>query len=92
MLHENSPIHPLLHLLPLMNLVGNNDITCDKDYKHILKHLHMLLICEAGTFIGDIHITPAVIHACLVSNGMPSYQASYLLNLHDKQAVVLTLK
>ncbi|KAF9515336.1 hypothetical protein BS47DRAFT_1293938, partial [Hydnum rufescens UP504] len=93
MLHENSPIYPLLHLLPLMNLlVGDDDITCDKDYKHVLKRLRMLLIREAGTFIGDIHITPAVTRAHLVSNGMPGYQASYLLNPHDKQDVVLALK
>ena len=32
------PIYPALTILPLMNLkVGNDDVTADKDYKHIFK-------------------------------------------------------
>ncbi|KAK0438802.1 hypothetical protein EV421DRAFT_1891895 [Armillaria borealis] len=33
-LAANSPIYPLLQPLSFMNLVGNDDITCDKDYQH----------------------------------------------------------
>lgn len=39
------PIYPLLSTLPLMNLeVGDDDITADKDYKHIFKHCQNLLL------------------------------------------------
>ena len=38
-LEISSPIYPILSVLPLMNLeVGDDDVTADKDYKHIFKH------------------------------------------------------
>lgn len=38
MLNPSSPIYPLLSQLALFNLsVGDDDITCDFDWKHVLK-------------------------------------------------------
>ncbi len=40
-----SPIYDMLHPLPLMNLeVGDDDLTADKDYKHIFKRLRNLML------------------------------------------------
>lgn len=37
-LDPTSPIYNMLHVLPLMNLeVGDDDLTADKDYKHVFK-------------------------------------------------------
>ena len=39
-LDPTSPIHDMLCVLPLMNLeVGDDDLTADKDYKHVFKRL-----------------------------------------------------
>jgi hypothetical protein len=39
-LDPDLPIFPYLCSLPLMNLeVGDDDITADKDYKHVFKRL-----------------------------------------------------
>ena len=44
-LKPESPIYEMLHVLPLMNLeVGDDDITVDKDYKHVFKWLRNLLL------------------------------------------------
>jgi len=46
-LEISSPIYPTLSVLPLMNLeVGNDDVTADKDYKHIFKRCRNLLLRE----------------------------------------------
>lgn len=44
-LSPTSPIYPLLSNLWLMNLlVGDNDLTAEKDYKHVVKRLQNLLL------------------------------------------------
>jgi len=44
-LETSSPIYPALSVLPLMNLeVGDDDVTADKDYKHIFKRCRNLLL------------------------------------------------
>ena len=44
-LELSSPIYPTLSVLPLMNLkVGDDDVTADKDYKHIFKRCRNLLL------------------------------------------------
>ncbi|KAJ7155332.1 hypothetical protein C8R46DRAFT_1196801 [Mycena filopes] len=44
-LEEGSPLYELLSVLELMNLrVGEDDITADKDYRHLLKTLRNLLM------------------------------------------------
>ena len=72
-LHETSPIHGLLAHLLFLNLeVGDDDITADKDYKHIFKRLRNLLLQGRGFKIHGIHITQAVIRSHLQANGASS--------------------
>ncbi|KAF6742613.1 hypothetical protein DFP72DRAFT_1081758 [Ephemerocybe angulata] len=60
-LSENSNIYPLLSPLSLLNLhIGVDDLTCDKDWKHIFKCFRNLLLCDRGIVIDDFHITPAI--------------------------------
>ncbi len=92
-LSSESPIHPLLSLLKLMNLhVSGDDLTADKDYKHVFRRLHSLFIWQSGIFIAGIHITLSILSNHLASNGLHLYQIQSLLNLSNKQDVVLMFK
>ncbi|TEB21892.1 hypothetical protein FA13DRAFT_1642094 [Coprinellus micaceus] len=90
-LSSDSNIYQILAPLPLMNLhVGDDDITCDKDWKHIIKRIRNLLLRDWGVLIDDFRITPAVIHAHLQSkhNIKPEHVNS-VLNPNDLQDVKL---
>ncbi|KAJ7355473.1 hypothetical protein DFH08DRAFT_954947 [Mycena albidolilacea] len=59
-LAPSSPIYPLLKPLQFMNLqVGPDDITPDKDYRHVIKALRSLLMRRMGTNILGFEIVPA---------------------------------
>jgi hypothetical protein len=89
-LPSSSNIFYLLNNLRLFNtLVGNDDITSDKDYKHVFKRLRNLLLREKGTVVNGVHITPSLLSLHLRSDGMPIHRANYLLNPEDKQDVTL---
>lgn len=91
-LDPTSPIFPFLSHLIFMNLlVGDDDRTGDKDLKHVLKRIRNALLRKLGILVGDVLITPSVLRAHLISNGMPGYKADYLLDPKDKQDVVLML-
>ena len=48
-LQQNFPIYPFLKALNFLNLyVGNDDLTCDKDWKHIFKCWRNLLLRQWG--------------------------------------------
>ena len=48
-LSPDSAIYPQLHHLELMNhLVGNDDVTADKDFKHVFKCQQNLLMQNKG--------------------------------------------
>jgi hypothetical protein len=50
--HQVSSIYSLLQPLKFLDLhVGDDDITCDKDYKHIFKRFRNLFIRERGVVI-----------------------------------------
>lgn len=56
-LSPSSPIFPLLSPMRLMNLlVGDNNLTADKDYKHIVKRLRNLLLRKMGVMVNGVHI------------------------------------
>jgi hypothetical protein len=63
--HPMSPtssIFSLLADLHLMNLlIGDHNLTADKDYKHIVKCLRNLLLRKMGIMVNGIHITPALL-------------------------------
>ncbi|KAF6747091.1 hypothetical protein DFP72DRAFT_822233, partial [Ephemerocybe angulata] len=60
-LSPESDIYPELSSLPFMNFhVGEDDITADKDWKHVFKRLRNLLLRESGIVVGGCHITPSI--------------------------------
>jgi len=62
LLSLNSPIHEHLCQLPMMNLpVGPNDITTDKDFKHVFKHQQNLMMHNKGLLIQGFCIMPAIL-------------------------------
>ncbi|KAK0223852.1 hypothetical protein IW262DRAFT_1547431 [Armillaria fumosa] len=89
-LPENSPLHPILSELPFMNLeVGDDDLTADKDYKHVIKRFRNLCLLKAGFTVHGVHIMPSLLCTHLVDNGLDTVRINNLLNLHDKHDVKL---
>lgn len=89
-LTESSPIYHMLRNLEFMNfLVGADDLTADKDYKHVLKRCRSFIIRKSGTLINDFLINRSIIRTHLISNGMHGYKADELLNPDDRQDVTL---
>jgi hypothetical protein len=70
----SSPIYPWLSACPLLDLhVGDNDITCDKDWKHVgAKRPHNALLHEKGVLVCGTWITPTVLRSHLLSAGHKS--------------------
>ncbi|KAF9003190.1 hypothetical protein BDZ89DRAFT_1240632 [Hymenopellis radicata] len=89
-LSPSSPLFNLLDPLVLLNLlVGDDDVTADKDYKHIIKRLRNLLLRKRGIHILDRHITPSIIKKHLRLNGATSEHIQSLFKPDDKQDVPL---
>ncbi|KAF8258591.1 hypothetical protein EI94DRAFT_1774150 [Lactarius quietus] len=65
-----------------------DDITADKDFKHILKRQRNLM-CHKGVLVQGFCVTPTILRAHLKSHGVPSHQLQSLLNPNDKQDVIL---
>ncbi len=85
-----SPIYEMLHVLPLMNLqVGEDDITADKDYKHVFKWLRNLVLRDKGVIVHGVHIKPSIICSHLLSNNVSNLHTNHLLNPNDKQDMKL---
>lgn len=73
-----------------MNLrVGNDDLTADKDYKHIFKRLRNLLLREKGLTVHGVHLKPSVLRSHFQKCNMNSTRIEYLLNPNDRQDVKL---
>lgn len=89
-LELSSPIYPILSILPLMNLeVGDDDVTADKDYKHIFKRCRNLLLRDRGTKVHGVDILPSMLQSQLRKNEVPISQINNLLKPDDKQDVKL---
>ena len=89
-LSHTSPIYSQLNPLELMNfLVDPDDITANKDYKHVFKCLQNVLLQNKGIKIQGFCITPAILHLHLELNGLSSHQLRFLLDSNDKQDVIL---
>ncbi|KAJ7469170.1 hypothetical protein FB451DRAFT_1340217 [Mycena latifolia] len=85
-----SAIYALLSVLELMNLrVGKDDLTSDKDYRHLVKALRNLLMRLKGVNVLGFVITPAIIKQHLRANGHSQEQVNAFLNPNDKQDVTL---
>ena len=70
-------------------LVGNNDITADKDPKHVMKRCRTFTIRKSGVMINGFVVTPALVRFHLQANNVPSHRIAYLLNPSDRQDVPL---
>ena len=89
-LKADSELIVLLGKLRLMNiLVGDNDITADKDPKHVMKRCRNFVIRKSGVMINGFVITPALLRFHLEANKVPSHRIAYLLNPTDRQDVTL---
>ncbi|KAJ7170425.1 hypothetical protein C8R43DRAFT_1120856 [Mycena crocata] len=90
LLSDQTPIHPLLSVLQLMNLrVGEDDRTPDKDYRHQVKTLRTLLMRLKGIQVMGFVVTPAIIKQHLRANGHSQEQVNAFLNPNDKQDIWL---
>jgi hypothetical protein len=89
-LSPNSPIYPLLQPLKFLDLhVGDDDLTCDKDYKHIFKRFRNLFVRERGVVIMGCRITPNIMMAHFKSEGLSADHIRSLFNPDDAQDVKL---
>jgi hypothetical protein len=70
-------------------LVGQDDITADKDFKHVFKRQRNLMMRNKGIVIQGFCVTPPILRLHLESNGVPPYRLRALLNPNDRQDVVL---
>ena len=82
------PIFRLLHPLKFLDLhVGDDDLTCDKDWKHIFKRFRNLLLRQRGVVINQIRITPDIIRDHFKSTGLSIDHIRSLFNPDDQQDV-----
>jgi hypothetical protein len=70
-------------------LVGNNDITADKDPKHVMKRCRNFMIRKSGVMINGFVVTPALLRFHLQAHKVPSHRIAYMLNPSDRQDVPL---
>ena len=89
-LQPTLPIYPLLSNLPFINQeVGADDITCDKDYKHVLKRFRNLTLRVRGFKVHGVQIYTSVLWAHLHQNGASNSHIRSVLKPDDKQDVKL---
>ncbi|KAI9433400.1 hypothetical protein H4582DRAFT_1819930 [Lactarius indigo] len=90
-LSSSSPIYPWLSGCALLDLhVGEDDVTCDKDWKHVAaKRPRNALLREKGLLVHGTWITPMLIQSHLLEAGHKSRHVRAVLNPNDKQDVLL---
>lgn len=67
--------------------VGEDDITADKDWKHVFKRFRNLLLRDRGVVVNGFRITPSIIRTHLQASGLSSTHINALFNPDDKQNV-----
>ncbi|KAI0258117.1 hypothetical protein BC834DRAFT_836446, partial [Gloeopeniophorella convolvens] len=94
LLSPTSSIYLSLSTLSLMDLhVGDDDITADKDYKHVVfKRLRNVLLREKGSLVLGVWITPALLRRHLLDSGHTLAHVQSVLNPADKQDVELAYR
>jgi hypothetical protein len=89
-LAPSSPIYDQLVRLDLMDyFVGPDDVTADKDYKHIFKRLRNATLRENGCVVLSVHLTRALIRKHFKDSGLTDTHINHVLDPTDKQDVVL---
>jgi hypothetical protein len=85
---QNSPIYSILKPLKFLNLhVGDNDLTCDKDWKHVFKRWRNLLLRQRGVVVNGVRITPDIIKDQFRTAGLSAEHIRSLFNPDDQQDV-----
>ncbi|KAF8815932.1 hypothetical protein BYT27DRAFT_7230107 [Phlegmacium glaucopus] len=85
---SQSPIFSLLQPLKFLDLhVGDDDITCDKDYKHIFKQFRNLFVRERGVVVMGRRIMPNIMMTHFKSEGLSADHIQSLFNPEDAQDV-----
>jgi hypothetical protein len=93
-LSSQSPICPLLVPLTFMDLhVGDDDLTCDKDWKHIFKRFLNLLLrnCGRGVVVNGFRVTPDILQSHFRANSLSVDHINSIFNPKDSQDVKLAL-
>ncbi|KAH9001811.1 hypothetical protein EDB86DRAFT_3074579 [Lactarius hatsudake] len=90
-LSPSSPIYPWLSACALLDLhVGDDDITCNKDWKHVVaKRPRNALLRKKGILVHETWITPALLWSHLLEAGHKPQHVHAVLNPNDKQDVLL---
>ena len=89
-LAPSFPIYyQLIHLDLMDHFVGPDDITTDKDYKHIFKWLRNAILCKNGCIVHSVHLTYALVSKHLKDSGFSDTHIKYVLDPSNKQDVVL---
>ncbi|KAJ7836282.1 hypothetical protein B0H14DRAFT_2363015, partial [Mycena olivaceomarginata] len=92
LLSDDSNIYDLLKDLEFMDFwVGEDDLTPDKDHKHMFKRGHNRLMRALGMKIFGVQITPAILHNRTEPDigNTDSQHIHVILNPDDKQDVKL---
>ena len=88
-LAPTSPIHVhLIHLELLDLFIDTNDITANKDYKHMFKRLRNTLLREKESIVHGVRLTCGLICKHLQDIGHSDAHIEHVLNLTDKQDVM----
>ena len=91
-LSPESPIYALLRPLGFLNLfVGDDDLTCDKDYKHVFKRFRNLFVRPRGVTLNHRRITPDTMTNQFKSAGLSADHIRSVFNPDDKQDVKMAL-
>ena len=82
----------LVHLDSFDCFVGQDDITADKDYKHVFKQLHNTVLREKGCVVRGVKVTCRLIRKHLQDSGLSNTHIDSVLDPTDKQDVVLVYR
>lgn len=89
-LSEDSPIYDKLEPLKFLDLhVGDDDLTCDKDWKHVFKRFRNLLLRQKGIVVNRVRITPDITKDHLRQASVSADHIRAIFNPNDKQDVKL---
>ena len=88
-----SPIFITLSLLKLFSLkCGEDDLTMDFDWKHVLKHFCNTLLRQHGILLNNTVINIPILHKHLLTHGLMESSMSSILAPNDRQDVTLMIQ
>ncbi|TDL21390.1 hypothetical protein BD410DRAFT_724370, partial [Rickenella mellea] len=89
----NSPLRIQLGELEFFDyLCGADEITCDFDFRHVLKRFRNVLLRLAGIKLDGVVITTSILRRHLSASGLKKAQIDSILSPNDKQDVTLMFK